>query len=75
MSLLADAAFWVSIATLVVAAYRFSINQAYKSKCSQFNLCWGFLNIKREVEIEARIDEHALDVENNNEPDQRDSIV
>lgn len=62
MSLLVDAAFWVSIATLVVAAYRFSISQAYRSKCSDFKLCWGFLAIRRNVEIEAKIDEHAMDV-------------
>lgn len=62
MTLLEDAAFWVSIATLFVAAYRFSISQAYKSKCSDFKLCWGFLNIHRNVEIEAHIDERALEV-------------
>lgn len=63
MTLLADAAFWVSIATLVIGAYRFSLSQAYKSKCSNFNMCWGLLDIKRDVQVERQIDEAALQIE------------
>lgn len=62
MSLLSDSAFWISIATLVIAAFRYSLSQAYKSKCSNFKLCWGMINIKRDVTLEAHIDEKALDV-------------
>ena len=62
MTLLDDPAFWVSIATLTIAAYRFSLSQAYKSKCSNFRLCWGLINIKRDVTIEAHIDEKAIEV-------------
>ena len=62
MSLLSDAAFWVSISTLVIGAYRFSLSQAYRSKCSNFRLCWGLLDIKRDVQVEQQLD--ALDVEN-----------
>ena len=65
MSLLTDAAFWVSIATLVVAAYRFSLSQAYRSKCSQFHMCWGLVKINRNVEVEARIDQ--IELEQGNE--------
>lgn len=61
MTLLEDAAFWVSIATLVVASYRFSLSQAYKSKCSNFKMCCGLIDIQRNVEVEAHIDEKALD--------------
>jgi hypothetical protein len=63
MSLLADAAFWVSISTLVIGAYRFSISQAYKSKCSKVNMCFGLLDIQRNVEIEHQIDERAMELE------------
>jgi hypothetical protein len=62
MTLLTDSAFWISIATLVIAAYRFSLSQIYKSKCSDFRLCFGCINVKRDVQIEAKIDEKALDV-------------
>jgi len=68
MTLLNDAVFWVSIATLTVAAYRFSISQAYRSKCSNFRVCWGLLDIKRNVEIEGKIDEHAMQIEEANGP-------
>ena len=63
MPLLEDAAFWVSIATLSIGAYRFSISQAYRSKCSNFKLCWGLLDIKRDVVVEQQIDEKAMQLE------------
>lgn len=63
MSLLADAAFWVSIATLSIGAYKYSLSQAYRSKCSNFKMCWGLLDIKRNVEVEQRIDEQAMQLE------------
>lgn len=62
MTLLKDSAFWISIATLVIAAYRFSLSQIYKSKCVNFKLCWGLINVKRDVQVEAKIDEKALEV-------------
>jgi hypothetical protein len=62
MSLLVDSAFWISIATLVIAAFRYSLSQAYKSKCSNFRICWGLINIKRDVTLEAHIDEKALEM-------------
>lgn len=65
MTLLEDAAFWVSIATLVFASYRFSLSQAYKSKCSDFKLCCGFIEVKRNVEVEAHIDERAIEAQAN----------
>lgn len=63
MTLLADAAFWVSIATLTIGAYRFSISQAYRSKCSNFKMCWGLLDIKRDVVVEQQLDQRAMDIE------------
>jgi len=63
MSLLADAAFWVSIATLVIGAYRYSLSQAYKSKCSQIKMCFGLLDIQRNVNIEQQIDQRAMEME------------
>jgi len=67
MSLLNDPVFWVSIATLVVGAYRFSLTQMYRSKCSNFKLCWGLLDIKRDVVVEQHIDEHVMQQEEEEE--------
>ena len=51
MSLINDAVFFVSIATIVAAMYKFSVTYCLKSKCTEFNLCC--LKIRRdEVEIE-----------------------
>lgn len=63
MTLLEDPVFWVSIATLVVGAYRFSLSQMYRSKCSNFQLCWGLLDIKRDVVVEQQIDERAMQLD------------
>ena len=67
MTLLNDAVFWVSIGTLVIGAYRFSLSQMYRSKCSNFRMCWGLLDIKRDVVVEQHIDELAMHVEDNEE--------
>lgn len=62
MTLLEDAAFWVAVSTLVVGAYRFSLSQAYKSKCSKMNICCGLIKVDRNVEVEERIDERAMEL-------------
>ena len=67
MTLLNDPVFWVSIATLVVGAYRFSLSQMYRSKCSNFQLCWGLVDIKRDVVVEQHIDERAMQVDGDEE--------
>lgn len=67
MSLLADAAFWVSMATIVVGAYRFSLSQAYKSKCSSLKMCCGLIDVQRNVDIEQQYDIHALEEGKNDE--------
>jgi hypothetical protein len=67
MTLLDDPVFWVSIGTLVIGAYRFSLSQMYRSKCSNFKLCWGLLDIKRDVVVEQHIDERAMQLEQEDE--------
>lgn len=75
MTLLQDAAFWCAIATTVAAVYKFSLSQAYRSKCTDVNLCCGMCRIKRNVEVEQRIDEFNEDLEEPNPaPPQRASI-
>jgi hypothetical protein len=74
MTLLQDSAFWISIATLVIAGYRFSLSQIYKSKCVQFKLCWGLVNVNRDVQIEGKIDEKALDMAHSEEVKDGDHV-
>ncbi len=75
MTLLSDPVFWVSIASLVIGAYRFSLTQIYKSKCVNFKLCWGLVNVNRDVQVEAKIDEKAIEFSHQDEkPDNNDII-
>ena len=55
-SLLTDAVFWISLATIVVSAYKFSLTELYKSKCVSFKLCCGLVNVKRNVDAEIKYD-------------------
>ena len=55
-SLLSDAVFWISLATIIIGAYKFSITELYKSKCSKFKCCFNLLNVERNVIEEAKID-------------------
>lgn len=75
MTLLADAAFWVSVATITIGAYRYSLSQAYRSKCSNFRMCWGLLEVKRNVEVEQHIDEQAMQLEEGAREHHADSVV
>ena len=55
-SLLSDAVFWISLATIVISAYKFTLSELYKSKCSKFKCCFNLLNVERNVIEEAKID-------------------
>ena len=46
----------IAIITLTIGAFAMVTKLCYKSKCSNINLCFGLINIKRQVEIETDID-------------------
>ena len=48
--------FWVSVSTLVVGAYKFSLLEIYKSKCSSFKCCCNLLSVERNIEQEVKVD-------------------
>lgn len=70
--LIQDAVFFVSIATIGAGLLKFIISYILKSKCSDFNMCWGLIKIKRDIAIERDIEiaqiQHGInnDVENGN---------
>ena len=55
-TLLKDAVFFVSIATITAGLIKFTITYCLKSKCSDFSICFGLLKIKRDVEVERDIE-------------------
>jgi hypothetical protein len=54
--LIQDAVFFVSIATIGAGLLKFIISYMLKSKCSDFNMCWGMIKIKRDISIERDIE-------------------
>ena len=55
-NLLNDAVFFVSLCTIFAGMYKFTVTYCLKSKCEQFNLCFGLLNIKRDIKSEVAIE-------------------
>jgi hypothetical protein len=55
-TLLKDAVFWVSLATITAGLIKFTITYCLKSKCSDFSICFGLLKIKRDVNVEKEIE-------------------
>lgn len=47
-------------------AFLFFLGVLYKSKCTNINLCYGLIDIDRNVEIEEKYDELELDHKENN---------
>ena len=55
--------FWLSVTPMVLGAGALCIRYAYRSKCSNINICWGLLQIQRDVHQETEIDNN----DNNND--------
>lgn len=46
----------ITLVTISLASLAGCLRLVFKSKCSNFNLCFGMLEIKRNVELEADIE-------------------
>jgi len=55
-TLLTDAVFWVSIGTMIIGGYKFTLTELYKSKCHTFALCCGLIRVERNVDAEIKYD-------------------
>jgi hypothetical protein len=51
-----DPSFVLSFSTLLLASVAALVNKCYKSKCSEFNMCYNCLIIKRDIIAEQKID-------------------
>ena len=67
-NLLNDGIFWISLATIVISAYKFTLSELYKSKCIKFKCCFNLMNIERNV-----IEESKIDIENIHQAHQEDN--
>jgi hypothetical protein len=57
-----NATFWLSVLGVVCGFLSGALVYAIKSKCIEFNLCFGLISIKRDVNVE--LQEEKLEIEN-----------
>jgi hypothetical protein len=57
-----DSVFFISLATLLIGAFGVSVKYCMRSKCEDLNLCFGLVHVKRNVELEARIEEKQIEL-------------
>jgi hypothetical protein len=43
---------------MILGSFAVCLRYAYQSKCENINLCFGLINIHRNIEAEIQIDEH-----------------
>lgn len=53
-----DGMFFITLAGLLLAGFKFAVEYCLKSKCSEFQLCC--IKIHRDVRVEAEIEQAAL---------------
>ena len=51
-----NSGFFLSLTTLLIGALVVSIRTCYKTKCSNFDCCFGLIKFKRDTESEELID-------------------
>jgi len=55
-----DGTFWLSLVGIVTAFLSGALVYAIKSKCSRCTLCYGIIDIERNVELEEKFEEAEL---------------
>lgn len=51
-----NAAFFLTISTILIGFLSLAIRTCLKSKCEDFSCCWGLVRIERRVDLEANIE-------------------
>ena len=52
-----NSTFWLSCVGLITAFISGTLIYVYKSKCIECNLCFGLINVKRDVKAEIEIEQ------------------
>jgi len=47
-----NSVFWITVSTLLTGSIGLSVRYCLKSKCDSVKVCWGALEIHRNVELE-----------------------
>lgn len=56
-----NATFWLSVLGVVCGFLSGALVYAIKSKCTQFDICYGLISIKRDVKAEVEIEQEQLE--------------
>jgi len=56
-----DAVFWITISTLVCGSFGLVVRYCLKSKCDNINICYGLINVHRDVKLE--VEEEMKEIE------------
>ena len=56
-----NAIFFITITTIMIGSFGLILKFCLKSKCENFDCCWGLVNVKRNVDIEAQQEKYAID--------------
>jgi len=67
-----DSVFWISLSSMIIAAFGLGLKYCLRSRCDNINLCYGLVQVHRNVELEDReinipIDNNFNQNENKNE--------
>ena len=66
----------ITIITLIISFFIIFIKIILKSKCFYFSCCWNFIEIKRDVKLEEKLEEIKIDkgIKSNNNLDEMQDI-
>ena len=56
-----NAAFWISMTTIIVSFLSGVIVFCLKSKCKDCNLCFGLIQVTRDVELEVQEEKNEIE--------------
>ncbi len=64
---MADSSLIIALSTILSGIALLMLKLCFKSKCSDISICFGLLKIKRDVEVERKIEE--VEIQNNHQDD------
>lgn len=57
-----DGVFYLSLSGAIIGFLGLCLKQIFQSKCTETSICWNMINIKRNVEMEEKLEERKIDL-------------
>jgi hypothetical protein len=57
-----NAVFWITISSLICASFGLVVRYCLKSKCDEVKICYGLINVHRDVKLEAEQEMNELEL-------------